>query len=361
MDLDDIQAQVVGFEEYWAQLNEVDAQRFRGVVERRHPGLLRLAEQPAAAWEASLGSQQMVESEDEPNHSSPSTFRSLSMPTALRANGRTGEGITTRVLARTVVDCDSANDHGVEATWEGNLYGADTTGTGSLPHGRPNGQTGRAGALEDEALYHQGIGLEHMEENEAPHAPIHPGRELISQVVASPLSRERTRARESMVAGPGRADPPSAPVLDNSLHVHATWSRSRDGVFGARVVTRYGAVGQEFVDLHPSVRVEVALVRAITQEVRLAAARGERHMTIHTDQWLPKHLLSRQRRFRSPVLFADVLTLHRVAESAGVAVRLVGEPTDAADCSFGRAGSTELPDLDQTLLPCLPTPAASER
>jgi len=63
--------------------------------------------------------------------------------------------------------------------------------------------------------------------------------------------------------------------------------------------------------------------------VERAARRGERSVTVRCASWLPKHLLSKHRRFRSPDFFSSVLALHRRVADLGVALTLRGGPAES--------------------------------
>jgi len=83
--------------------------------------------------------------------------------------------------------------------------------------------------------------------------------------------------------------------------------------------------GETAMTSHVVGRPEVALVRAITAEIRRAGRLGCHGLRIRLKApWLPKALLQRARRFGSPILFAAVLAMHRAAVDHHVDVTLVG-------------------------------------
>jgi Reverse transcriptase (RNA-dependent DNA polymerase) len=316
---DEIREQVVGFQEYWAQIHEPDAQRFRDIVEKRHPGLFRSADQPAAAWEASLGTQLAPGRETSSGRPSPGSWKTQSptLPLALRATGGVVDGMSSRARVREHLHTTGTNDHSTDGQLEEILDELNVLGTGTHLLATSSGVADEVG---DGDVGSQVRLDADVDEVDVDLSLIHPGRDSISQVVATPLDRPHG-IWSGMVAEPDHADTPSVPAPDNSLHVHATRIRRSDGTFVVRVFGghRHGSA----VDIELShTRKEVELVRAITRAVERAAAAGARALNIVTDAWLPRHLLSQNSSFRAPILFGEVVRLHRVAERVGVAVTL---------------------------------------
>jgi hypothetical protein len=316
MDFDDIRERVEAFLDNWASLNEVEAQRFREVVSKRHRGLFRMTGQPAAVWVASLGTQPAPRAKDVPawlslDGGEADSPGSDSWPTVPSDHGDEGLGDDAFRYRRASGPCESGNRMGV-----------------GVHPSVPDGSAGITIASLIEA-YEVEIGDHSDQWKDILPTSVHPIRVMSTQVEELPQLDSRERLSFGMEARSEIVNPSDAPNPVNYVRIQTRWMTGAPSP-GTRVTISHSAMQSHPVTLvYPRARSEVVLLRAIRRVVDLAAIRGEREVTIHCPAWLPKHLLSVHRRFRAPILFSEVLQLHRQVAARGLAVILVGERAEA--------------------------------
>jgi hypothetical protein len=317
MDFDDIRERVEAFLDNWAGLNEVEAQRFCEVVIKRHRGLLRATEQPAAVWVASLGTQPATRTKDVPGCLSldgrdADVSASDSWPAVPSDQGDEGFGNEAFDSQRASDPCNLGNRMAID-----------------VHPSVPDGSVGITIASLVEACEVEICDHPDQWKDVLPKS-VHPIRVMSTQVEELPQVGSRERMPFGMEARSETVNPSDVPNPVNYVRIQTRWIAGAPSP-GTRVTISHSSIPSHAVTLlYPRARSEVVLLRAIRRVVELAAIRGEREVTIHCPAWLPKHLLSVHRRFRAPTLFSEVLQLHRQIAARSLGVILVGERTELA-------------------------------
>ncbi len=310
----DIYNSASSFVDYWRSLNESEAAEAASVMNRSFSGLLQ-GEQPVTVWSATLGLQPVAGQEDVASNHNP--------------NGLVGEQTHSGLSAgvRRTQACNMDWDYARDSHWD-NDHRQATAGRGArAPAEVESHRLSSIDApreIDDEG---NRVTIPSAVEYEGDVLPsIHPGEYVDSQVAWSPHGFDSQRSDLCMGANPDSPAPPRDRDLGNELTVHVQWRVADDGAAGTSVSVAYGNMGTVVHD-HPSVGPEMALVRTLRAAIRNQRVRSDGRLLVRVPGWLPKHLLSRHRRFRSATLFAEVLRLHREAEELGLHVTLTGHNT----------------------------------
>lgn len=310
LDRQDIHDRAASFADYWSQLNEREAEAFRSRVNHSFCGLLQ-REQPETVWVAALGAQRVVGLEDEPCGHNPNGTERAWSESKTGAGGLRPQaaGKDPGLHAR---DGQRANDHrqATAGRWASPPRGISSQAS------RTEGPT----EIEDVDFHVQDLLGMMVEETRL---SIHSGMYVESQVAEPPPNERDDLSQLGMGASSGSPAPPRVRFLGSDFEVRVTWCPGSSSS-GSMVTVLDRVLGYSQVRNYPSVRPEMALVRTLRRLVRNARVRGDERLDVLVPRWLPKHLLSRHRRFRSAQLFAEVLRLHREAEELGLQLTLIG-------------------------------------
>ncbi len=334
-DFGDVEEMAVSYFRYWARLNPTEATAFLHRARVRHP---IMPVRHSTVWCVFLGTDQTVATEEARNcdHSRPGRHDTHTIPSQARRPSRASvqdreasysppPWVTTEEER---VGDPSARHNGARTSlgsavgdaWfeelERSLYGeADR----SIERGEDDWTTELEGLASNAACEDAEAGSTY----EASEFTDHSNGRSQSGTDRSDETRRSNRqySSPSNVVPTGWIVPPSylgenrahgwessSPMLRRQLAI-AIHGRSvlhdRDRI--TEVAIHFGP-GAMHTTQFANARHEWALVRTIRG--LLAECDGRAEVIIVTDPWLPKHLLSRHRRFRSPQLFAEVLDLH---------------------------------------------------
>jgi hypothetical protein len=309
LDQQDIFDRATAFADYWSKLNEREADNFRDQVNHSFSGLLQ-REPSQTVWVAALGTPRVAGQEDEPcDHQSNGKCAS--------SESQSGAG-----GLRPQAKDEELKEFASTGQWNNDHRQASAGRWASYPGGNSSYASHTDEPTKIEVMVSHPHGTLGMRDEG--HSPIvHPGMYVCSQVVEPPPNYRDNSLELGMGAGSGPPVPPRARSTGNDLEIRVSWRP--DGVSSGSVVTVIDrALGYSEDTRHASVRPEFALVRALRALLRSARARRAQWLNVTVPAWLPKHLLSRQRRFRSAGMFAELLRLHREAEESGLQVTLVG-------------------------------------
>ncbi len=359
-DADDLRRTADGFIEYWMNLDEREARRAEGILRRRFPML------PAPSgtgcgtvWSAQLWSDQAVNGAEtlNPVHLTrsidPGPSRSSAPCPPPKGVGGKAEGCRNRCSLSTHRggplggeaeghrDRGSCNGLGPHLSLQ-----SDGVALGREEEGWADQALATADVLEESVLYtgcEEGEGScswdagptdsmitrDHRFHSPSEGDPTETEEvDLLDHQDLKLLGAVGDTAVEGDLFGFGD-ESPVPPWIENDHLVHLACARLPDpvgtGCIVATVTSIAGVVGRPALRTIRGCNPETAAVVAITSLLRAAHSQGWCLLhAVLADVWLPKMLVQRQRRFRSPLLLKRVLVLHELARQTGVRVTISG-------------------------------------